>query len=226
MSDDVQEVYVSDAVAAITELYDYLSSPAFRTRSIRDQLERQAHTLSVAHAKADRRVQFQIGSWWPEAAGRSTADIMASTFDLEAALLTIAREYGFESWAVVESLGDTAPDQEFEAAVDATLAGDLEGLRDMLRNAPDLATASSAYGHRATLLHYLGANGVESHRQRVPLNAVEVAGLLIDLGADVMAEANVYGGGQTPFALMVTSAHPAAAGVAGGLAEVLAPPAG
>ena len=35
----------------------------------------------------------------------------------------------------------------------------------------------SAAAHRATLLHYIGANGVEGYRQKTPKNAVKVAEL-------------------------------------------------
>ena len=71
------------------------------------------------------------------------------------------------------------------------------------------------------MLHYLGANGVESHRQKTPRNAVEIARLLIDRGADIEAEADMYGGGQTTLALVQTSAHPAAPGVADALCTLL-----
>src|SRR5687767_9692458 len=44
-----------------------------------------------------------------------------------------------------------------------------------------------------TLLHYLGANGVEPFRQHTPKNAVEIVAVLLDAGADVNAEAQMYG---------------------------------
>jgi len=37
--------------------------------------------------------------------------------------------------------------------------------------------------HHATLLHYVGANGIESFRQKTPANAVDIARLLLDAGA-------------------------------------------
>ena len=48
-----------------------------------------------------------------------------------------------------------------------------------------------------------------------------IATVLLDAGADVNAEADVYGGGATTFALVVTSAHPRAAGVQNQLADLL-----
>ena len=101
------------------------------------------------------------------------------------------------------------------------VTGDLATLGALLEARPDLVRARSAYGHGATLLHYLGANGVETYRQRTPLNAAEVARLLIARGAEVGAAAAMYGGGQTALDLLVTSAHPAEAGVTDSVAAVL-----
>ena len=73
------------------------------------------------------------------------------------------------------------------------------------------------------LLHYVAANGVEDHRQRTPPNAPAVLALLLESGAEVDAMMGSYGGGpaQTPLALLVSSGHPAAAGVQGELVELL-----
>lgn len=133
----------------------------------------------------------------------------------------MAREHGYGAWSDVESLGDLTPDSDFEQAADAVVTGDLTALTEILDARPELARAHSCYGHRATLLHYLGANGIETYRQRTPMNAAAVAAFLIDRGADVAAEAKVYGGGQTTLALLVTSAHPAEAGVTDAVAAVL-----
>jgi ankyrin repeat protein len=67
--------------------------------------------------------------------------------------------------------------------------------------------------HRATLLHYVAANGVEGYRQRTPKNAVDVARLLLDAGAEVDALADLYGQGCTTMSLLVSSCHPAEAGL-------------
>lgn len=71
------------------------------------------------------------------------------------------------------------------------------------------------------MLHYVAANGVEDCRQRVPSNAPEIVRCLVVHGADVSARANMYGGEQTTLALLLTSAHPRAAGLTGVLAQLL-----
>lgn len=75
--------------------------------------------------------------------------------------------------------------------------------------------ARSGQPHRATLLHYAAANGVEDHRQVVPANAVEIADLLIARGGDVNAQCGMGGGGpgSTALVALVTSGHPREAGL-------------
>lgn len=112
-------------------------------------------------------------------------------------------------------------DSQFERAADAVVQGDLPLLSQLLRETPALVTARSTRNHRATLLHYVSANGVEDVRQRTPANIVSVAECLLDAGADVNATCDVYGGGADTLGLVVTSAHPRAVGVQLSLADLL-----
>ena len=89
------------------------------------------------------------------------------------------------------------PHSSFEAAADAIVSGAVAALERLLHDDPELVRARSTREHRATLLHYVSANGVENYRQKTPANAVEVAKLLLDAGAEVDAAADMYGGGST-----------------------------
>lgn len=111
----------------------------------------------------------------------------------------------------------------FEDAVEAVVAGDLHRLRALLDREPRLVAARSRRPHRCTLLHYVGANGVEQARQRSPSNAPAVAELLLARGADPNALALTYGGGpaQTALYLAATSSFPEQAGVMVPLIETL-----
>ncbi len=112
-------------------------------------------------------------------------------------------------------------ESQFEAAVEAVISGDVETLTALLREDPSLVVQRSGAKHKATLLHYVAANGVEPERQKTPRNAVEVAEILLNAGAEVDSLAETYGGGsaQTPLMLLVSSAHPAQAGVQADLVE-------
>ena len=62
----------------------------------------------------------------------------------------------------------------------------------------------------------IGANGVEGGRQKTPPNAVEVAKMLLDAGAEVDALADLYESKCTTMSMLVSSSHPAESGSAGG----------
>ncbi len=119
------------------------------------------------------------------------------------------------------ALDSDVTDSHFEQAVDAVVQGDLPLLSRLVRGTPALVSWRSARSHRATLLHYVSANGVEDIRQRTPANIVSIAEYLLDAGADVNATCDAYGGGADTLGLVVTSSHPRAAGVQLTLADML-----
>jgi ankyrin repeat protein len=130
----------------------------------------------------------------------------------------LARSHGFTSWAAfashLEALAhDGTAATEFETAAEAIVQGDEANLRALLKKNPELIRARSAREHNATLLHYVSANGVENYRQKSPKNAARITQILLDAGADVEAEANVYGGNCTALGLVATSTPPREAGV-------------
>ena len=138
----------------------------------------------------------------------------------------IARAHGFDTWPKlvkhIDALADrTSVVSRFEAAADAIVTGNKPGLKRLLNQDSALARRRSTRQHGATLLHYTSANGVEGYRQKTPQNIVEIAQVLLAAGAEVDAEADVYGGGATTLGLVGTSIHPFKAGVQNPLMQVL-----
>jgi len=137
----------------------------------------------------------------------------------------IVREHEFESFAAfathIEAQNNkTLLVSQFESAVEAVISGEVATLAQLLGFHPTLIRARSARKHHATLLHYVGASGVEGFRQKTPENAVEVAAMLLKAGAEVDAVADMYGG-STSLGLVATSIHPWLAGVQGALIKLL-----
>jgi ankyrin repeat protein len=213
-----------------------------------DQYRKRARELVKACRSGDDAVQSWAAGWVdkllelhgdkstlhrrdPE---RRARDIAAFARDrltesdraLSQAQFVIARAHGFPSWSKlvqhIEGItGQDADRSAFERAADAIVSGDLAPLERLLREHRGLVHARSDREHHATLLHYVSANGVENYRQKTPANIVTIARTLLDAGAEVDAEADVYGGGATTLGLVVTSAHPRLAGVQNALADLL-----
>lgn len=213
-------VYIDDTVKALQQLHHSALHFDKSTITIADFLGFQAQAILKGHIAGNFAVCFHLCCWYKPLAGLSREEVMNGDLTIGMALQTIASEHGYRDWNSVENHCNVKFDLQFEDCIDTMLAGDLNGLADRLKTTPALVQQQSQYGHRATLLHYLGANGVESYRQVTPLNAVQIAECLIDAGADVNASANIYGGSK-PLGLLTTSAHPANAGVTEAVAAVL-----
>lgn len=189
-----------------------------------------ADAIALVKRKHPRFLDDTI-RWLPK--NLSDAEVRSTPFDAADAQFAIARWYDFADWTrLVEHVDavtdDDSPVQRFEAAVEAVVTGDLTTLESLLLQHPDLVLARSARvthfdppEHRATLLHYVAANGVEGHRQMTPPNAVDVARALLRAGAEPDALAHMYGGECTTMSMLVSSCHPARAGVQAALVDVL-----
>jgi len=202
-------------------------------RSPLSAYEQQAEGLLAAHRAADpaaidlfhrkhpRFLDEKI-KWRPKFIAPS--EIRDAALSLDDARLAIARTYDFLDWSSlatsVEAVSRDGPVFEFEAAVEAVVNGELAALEDALRRDPALVRARSSRVccfdppvHRATLLHYVAANGVEAYRQKTAPNAVEIARTLLQAGAEPDALADMYGAECTTMSMLVSSSHPAEAGL-------------
>jgi len=207
-----------------------------------DQYEKQAEELlgsqrsgdpqaiRILHENHPRFLDSKI-VWLPKIL--SDSEIQNTQLELADAELAIARWYSFQNWPALAQYVEEVTQKDsgvfkFESAAEAAITGDLAALESLLRQNPDLARARSNrithYDppvHRATLLHYMAANGVEGYRQKTPGNAVEIAKILLRSGAEVDALADMYGGHYTTMSMLVSSDHPAKAGVQIALVETL-----
>lgn len=191
----------------------------------RGDYEREATELYDALQAREEPALWNFKWMHPHFRGKTVTDVDPATLDLDDARLVVAHEYGFPAWFNLTKFADDITQDgqaaQFERAVDAVVSGDVAALRTMIRDDPQLVHRRSARFHRATLLHYIAANGVEGVRQKTPPNAVEVARLLLDAGADPDALAMMYDNLCTTMSMLVSSAHPAGAGLQADLAELL-----
>ena len=208
-----------------------------------DEYQRQADALlSGWRAGDDEAVRFFWQKhprfrrpdvlWLPKQIEKE--EILKEPMTDDDARLALAYWYDFRDWAAlkdwVEAVNDRgSPVSIYETAVEAVINGDAPALERLLREHPDVVRARSTrvtwwappQMHRATLLHYVGANGVEGYREKTPNNAVEIATMLLKAGAEVDALADMYQAKSPTLPMLVSSGIPARAGLQIPLAELL-----
>jgi ankyrin repeat protein len=158
-------------------------------------------------------------------------EILGRPLALADAQLVIAREYGFKSWAQLKDrvergrrIAEVKPHPRFEDALDALRSGDVGRLRHVITSDPDLIRARTnleppfGYFSGATLLHHVAGN--PTWDRPLPGNIVEVARLLLELGADPEAPTLGPNGGTT-MGLVITSKQASDANVSGPLMDLL-----
>ncbi|HJZ81485.1 MAG TPA: ankyrin repeat domain-containing protein [Pyrinomonadaceae bacterium] len=189
-----------------------------------EQFRKQAKDL-LKERKSSKATQ-RIKRFHPRLRQLTEAQIAATKFSLADAQWVIAQEHAFESWPkfakhVQEIARTDSPISKFEMAADAIVSGDLKTLKRVLRENPELAHARSTRLHRAPLIHYVAANGIEDFRQKTPKNIVQITQALLNAGAEVDATTMAYGSASTALGLAATSYHPAKAGFQLDLLDVL-----
>ncbi len=187
-----------------------------------DQSWRQTRTFLTALPRTDVPIPMrEVLAFQLDALARAEPEMAASLTIEGTPEHTLARQHYFATWDEANAC-DRMVDPQFEAAADAIVDGDLATLRALLAAAPALVRARSPYGHRATLLHHVAANGIEVCRQwQSPANAPELARALLAAGAEPDATASMYGVEDTAMTLLVSSGHPGEAGVMPALVDAL-----
>jgi hypothetical protein len=192
-------------------------------RSIAEALDAEARALVEAHARGLAFVPHLLrGDRYRHGkSAQADAELLEAPLTLGQAREAVARWHQYPTWAAAAAASGTI-DPLFESACDAIVAGELAALRALVKEQPALVDARSPFPHHATLLQHVAANGIENSRQwQSPANAVDLAELLLEAGAEPDAACDCYGGGWTAMTLLVTSCHPAKAGVQADLVETL-----
>jgi hypothetical protein len=199
--------------------------------------QREAERLFAELKAGDENAAWRFKWMHSRFKGGHVDDVRAALDDLRLhdAHEVIAHDHAFETWSDLVAFTREVADEDaspvarpvagavarFEAAVEAVVDGDVDALRRMLADDPALVHARSSRRHHATLLHYVAANGVEGERQRTPPTAVAIARLLLEAGAEPDALADMYDQRCTTMSMLVSSEHPAKAGVQVAIAEAL-----
>ncbi len=166
-----------------------------------EHLKYQAKDLLRGIAARDAGVAQRLREFHPQFARATDDAIFAAKLSVSAAQRTIAREYGFASWArlkahvespaMAEKLNlphhERIEDVRFRHAVDLMDGGDAPGLRAWLEQNPGLVRRrvefeGGNYFRNPSLLEFVAENPVR--RGKMPANVVEVARVILDAGPE------------------------------------------
>ena len=139
--------------------------------------EQIAYLYQLAQVREKKVLQFLVG-YLPRLQPRGEEVLEHLIFTQQDVEEAILNWYHFKSWSELSDFTNAVSEQEtvvqFEQAVDAIIAGDIVTLSLLLKKNPPLIHERSLRWHRSTLLHYIGANGVEDFRQQSPPNSPAV----------------------------------------------------
>ncbi len=170
-----------------------------------DHLKYQAKDLLKERAAHSPGAAQRIREFHPRFRRAADAEIFDAHLSLSDAQLTIAREYGFPSWARLKrhiekpTVSDRLdlPHQQrienatFRSAVELIDKGDSAGLRAHLNQHPDLVHQhvvfeGGNYFRNPTLLEFVAENPVR--HGTLPANIVEVTKVILDAGPSQSAK--------------------------------------
>lgn len=217
------DIYFPSVIADLQAFYGPMLYDRHTYPLVGPHLTAIADRMWIGVQTQHKAVLTEISNHHPAYLGYTTDELAAFPLTPMDCQHAIAAEYGFGTWSGVQNHYHLRYDQEFERAIDYLLSGQLTELELLIRQFPDLVRQRSQYGHQATLLHYVASNGVEMWRQQVPANLPALTQSLLEAGADPQATMRVYGGDFQTLALLETSAHPQAAGIAPSLEALFRP---
>jgi ankyrin repeat protein len=170
-----------------------------------DHLKYQAKDLLKEQSARAPDAAQRIREFHPRFCRAADTEIFEASLSLSDAQLSIAREYGFPSWARLKrhiekpTLSDRLdlPHQQrienatFRRAVELLDAGDAVGLRAHLKQHPNLVHEhvvfeGGNYFRNPTLLEFVAENPVR--RGALPSNVVELTKVILDAGSQQSAK--------------------------------------
>jgi len=143
------------------------------------QLKRQAKELLQAYRAGDTDAVAEVTNRYQ---GSDTG-----SFALHNAQLVLARSYGFNSWPKLKAFVDGVT---IERLADAARAGDLNGVKSMIRARPELVNMDLAETDEHRAIHYAVLN-----------RAPEMVRLLMQNGADARKGIHPYRAATTAFTI-------------------------
>ncbi|WP_378176899.1 hypothetical protein [Aquimarina sp. SS2-1] len=113
----------------LTSFYGDLLYQTDQYPLIKDHLSKFTERMLIGIKENHDFIFQEINNYHPNYLGRAIDELKALNLTMEDCKTTIASEYGFKSWDVIEQLQDRY-DHDFEKAVNFLIDGNLEELKN------------------------------------------------------------------------------------------------
>ena len=204
------EIYFPDSIKNLTSRSEHLVDFAKNNSTLKEYFNWYAEQLIRSRKDDVKSFVLECNNYYKPFLGKPMNEVLDFPFEEKDFFDIACHGHGFQE-GISEEILNQVLNFEYETAVQLCINGQTKELSTLLKANPTLATESSAFGHRAQLIHYCSSNAVEIYRQQVPMNLLEVVKELVSAGANPQNKIPVYGGQFDFFDLFHTSAHPKAA---------------
>lgn len=215
------QLYIHPHVEMVRNLHKKITTNVSESTSVVSYLNKISENLYQAFLDKDEASHVEFRNHHYFFIGKSAEVILNASISIDDVHRAVAKEYGFDNWDRVLEHGNQRFNMGFEHLINAMLEGRIDEVIELVSVNPKLVEERSPFYHRANILHYASANGVEIHRQIVPQNIAEIVNILVTKNADKHALANFYDTRLEPYLLAESSAHIRMAGVRDELLELL-----
>lgn len=216
-----KEIYISGHVQQIQTLYKPIIENLSSYPTLKKQLKAFLSIAFDSYKAGELTYAIEFSNHHPNWLGKYEEIIAHKNHSWEDFELVIARGYGFKNWDEVTSNGNQSFDIDFENAITFLIHGDINELQSLIDNQPTVLQTKSIYGHRASLIHYIGSNGLEIWRQQVPMNLPSILRMLLNAGSHSDPKNKIYGNGSHLIDLIESSDHPNKTGFTKELVDIL-----
>jgi len=203
------EIYIHDHAKEIRTFFKDVLVLLHQPISMKEYIDAFALKIKEAYGASHHSYIVFLKNHFPVNEKLNDKMLFLKHGDIDPFLMS-ARVHRFATYKDVD---ETKLNPEIQKLIDDFLFSDFETFKSNATAKKALLNRHTAFGHQATLCHYISSNCVEMYRQVVPLDIKKRIELLLRLGLDINVAHNLYGGNCTLKELVETSAHPWEAGV-------------
>lgn len=201
-----RQSYISKDVQAVKNILPKIAVNYIEMDTVQSIYEYILSQLQIVSSASSFGLEVLFRNHFPSYTTLSTIEKSHHKKEIKSLQLVTARSLGFKDTSHYKKTADKVIDKNLDKAIHFLLSGNIDNLKKIITQLPHILSLQSRLGHHASLIHYIGSNGIEIWKQKIPANIDQILSMLLQLGADPNYNNNIYGGSDL-MSLIKTSAH-------------------